>query len=186
MPPMNRNKPKTSLGSDATYAATEFFRDFPDDAACLDWLWRYLYSADGSHARCPKCERTRRFHRVKSRPSYSCDSCGWHLHPLKGTIFEKSSTPLTHWFYAAYLMASTRCGISAKQLERELGVTYKTAWRIFNKIRSLMAQDALTLGGTFQLDESYLGGKAKNMHAAKRAERIQGRGASGKTPVFGM
>ena len=55
---------------------------------------------------------------------------------MKGTIFEKSTTSLQLWFYAMFLMASTRCGISAKQLERELGVTYKTAWRMFNKIRT--------------------------------------------------
>ena len=82
---------------------------------------------------CPKCERERKFHRAKTRASYACDSCGLHIHPMKGTIFEKSTTSLQLWFYAIYLMASTRCGISAKQLERELGVTYKTAWRMMKQ-----------------------------------------------------
>ncbi len=114
----------------------DFMRDFPDDAACLDYLWRRHYSYDGEHAQCPKCEEVRKFHRVASRPSYSCDSCGHHIHPTANTIMHKSSTSLHLWFHAIFLMASARCGISAKQLARELGVTYKTAWSIFTKIRN--------------------------------------------------
>jgi len=76
-----------------------------------------------------------------SRPSYSCDQCGHHVHPTAGTIFHKSSTSLKTWFHAIYLMASTRCGISAKQVERETGVTYKTAYRMFNKIRTLLNEE---------------------------------------------
>ena len=115
----------------------EFMREFPDDEACLQWLWRKRYSADGEHAHCPKCERERVFRRYTTsqrRRSWTCIACGYHLHPTAGTIFHKSSTSLHLWFYAIYLMASTRCGISAKQLERELGVTYKTAWRTANLI----------------------------------------------------
>ena len=75
-------------------------------------------------------------------------ACGHYLYPTAGTIFHKSSTSLHLWFYAMYLMTSTRCGISAKQLERELGVTYKTAWRMFTLIRNeLMTQDDETLLG---------------------------------------
>ncbi|WP_277214204.1 IS1595 family transposase, partial [Isoptericola croceus] len=84
---------------------------------------------------------------------------GTHVYPLAGTIFEKSTTPLKSWFYAMHLIASTRCGISAKQLERELGVTYKTAWRMFNQIRKLMADDTGMLGGEVEMDETYVGGK---------------------------
>jgi transposase-like protein len=61
---------------------------------------------------------------------YSCDHCGTQISPMAGTIFEHSSTSLRLWYYAMYLMASTRCGISAKQIQRETGVTYKTAWRM--------------------------------------------------------
>jgi transposase-like protein len=111
-------------------------REFPDDRACLDWLWRNRYSTDGSHAYCQKCDQERKFHRVRSRPSYSCDHCGLHVHPTAGTIFHKSATSLQLWFYALYLMTSTRGAVSAKQLERELGVTYKTAWRIADLIRN--------------------------------------------------
>ena len=126
----------------------EFVKECPDDAACLDMLWRERYASDGHHAGCPKCERERKFHRIKSRPAYSCDTCGHSLYPLAGTIFHKSSTSLHLWFYAIYIMASTRCGVSAKHLERELGVTYKTAWRMFNLIRNkLLTEDKRLLTG---------------------------------------
>lgn len=154
----------------------EFLRDYPDDAACLDFLWRKRFSHDGHSAVCMKCAEIRRFHRVKSRPSYSCDHCGHHLHPTAGTIFHKSSTSLQLWFYAIYLMTSTRCGISAKQLERELGVTYKTAWRMFNLIRTeLMADDDEPLSGEVEVDETSVEGRPRRhmgrSEAAKWRER---------------
>ena len=162
MPPVDRNNPVRGIGSESTYSLMEFMREFPDDATCLDFLWRQRYAPDGHHAACPKCERERKFHRVQSRPSYSCDTCGHHLHPLAGTIFHKSSTSLQLWFYAIYLMTSTRCGVSAKQLERELGVTYKTAWRMFNLIRNkLMTDDDEQLFGDVEVDETSVDGKPR-------------------------
>ena len=133
------------MTSDSEYMLVEFCRDFPHDEACLQWLWRQRYSQDGEHAFCERCEQERAFHRYtakQQRQDWTCTACGLHVHPTAGTIFHKSSTSLHLWFYAMYLMTSTRCGISAKQLERELGVTYKTAWRMFNLIRNeLMGQD---------------------------------------------
>lgn len=138
--PRTRSDPMRSRPNDDRYTCADLEREFPDDAACLDWLWRQNHSSDGGHADCPKCGRQRRFHRVRTRPSYSCDSCGYHLHPTSGTIFHKSSTGLDTWFKAVVIMGSTRCGVSAKQLQRELGVTYKTAWRMAKLIRQkLMA-----------------------------------------------
>ncbi len=131
----DRNNPERRKSSEADYSLMEFMQAFPDDAACLDKLWRDRYAPDGHHAQCPKCERERKFHRTKTRASYTCDTCGLHVHPQKGTIFERSSTSLHLWFYAMYLMASTRCGISAKQMERELGVTYKQAHKMMKRIR---------------------------------------------------
>jgi transposase-like protein len=141
----------------------EFMREFPDDAACLDQLWRSRFAPDGYTTECPSCERERRFHRVKDRPAYDCDTCGHHLHPTAGTIFHKSSTSLHLWFYAMYLMASTRCGLSAKQLEREIGVSYKTAWRMLNLIRNqLMTQEQdEPLSGDVEVDETAGGGKVR-------------------------
>jgi len=145
----------------------EFMREFPDDAACLEWLWRNRYSEDGRYAYCPKCAKERPFHKVKERPAWDCDYCGHHLHPLAGTIFHKSSTSLHLWFFAIHLMTSTRCGVSAKQLERELGVTYKTAWRMFNLIRNkLMADDHGPLSGEVEMDETSVDGKPRKGYLA--------------------
>jgi transposase-like protein len=144
----------------------EFMREFPDDAACLEHLWRSRYSPDGTHADCPKCERGgvvfKRYATAQGRQSWTCTACGHHVHPTAGTIFAKSSTSLHLWYYAMYLMASTRCGISAKQLERELGVSYKTAWRMLNRIRNeLMAQTDEPLSGDVEVDETAGGGKVR-------------------------
>jgi transposase-like protein len=149
----------------------EFMREFPDDTACLDYLWRTRYAPDGHTAHCPKCDKKRRFHRVKDRPSYDCDTCGHHIHPTAGTIYHKSSTSLHLWFYAAYMITSSRRGVSAKTLERELGVTYKTAWRMFNLIRNeLMSQDDDgILGGEVEVDETFIKGRMRNDERRRRA-----------------
>jgi transposase len=170
MPPVDRNNPVRSKASESSYSLMEFLREFPDDASCLQWLWRNRYSEDGEHAFCPHCEKERSFKRYatkQQRQSWTCTACGRHLQPTAGTIFHKSSTSLQLWFYAMYIMASTRCGVSAKQLERELGVTYKTAWRMMNLIRNqLMTQDGdEPLSGEVEADETWIGGK---MHESER------------------
>ncbi|HEU5002164.1 MAG TPA: IS1595 family transposase [Actinomycetota bacterium] len=160
----------------------EFDRQFPDDAACLDWLVGYLYPV-GVH--CPTCEKVTKHHRVKTRTCFACQFCGHQEYPMKGTIFEGSSTSLRLWFYGIYLMASTRGGISAKQLERELGVSYPTAWRMFNKIRSLMGQDAdAPMEGTIEMDEAYIGGKPRLGDVRNRQDARMW--AEKKAKVFGM
>ncbi|MDB5164887.1 MAG: transposase [Candidatus Saccharibacteria bacterium] len=120
------------------FTITDFLNRFPNSDSCLEEIKRLRWG--DSHI-CPKCERSSNFYKVKGRTAYACQFCGHHLYPLAGTIFDKTSTPLTSWFYAIYLMAQTRSGISAKQLQRELGVTYKTAWRMFKQIRLLLSDD---------------------------------------------
>ena len=181
---VNRNQPRKAGGSEAKYTIFDFDAEFPDDRACLDYLVTVLYP-DGIF--CPTCNKVTKHHRENGRPSYACQYCGHHEHPLKGTIFEGSPTSLKLWFYGMFLMASTRCGISAKQLERELGVTYKTAWRMFNKIRSLLDQDGEMFDGTVEIDEAYYGGQAKWRSAARsKAAGVHGRGIHDKTPIVGM
>jgi transposase len=163
MPVTDRNNPQRHPSSESDFSLMEFMCEYPDDAACLDRLWRDRFAPDGHRACCPRCERQRKFHRTRTRACYTCDTCGLHVHPMKGTIFEKSTTSLHQWFYAMYLMASTRCGISAKQLERELGVTYKTAHRITKKVRMELMHDMddEPLKGDVEIDETSWGGKAR-------------------------
>lgn len=187
MPPANRHEPKRAKSSDSQYSVTEFLADYPDDAACLEHLWRSRYSADGEHAECPKCETERTFKRyatTQGRQSWTCTGCGHHVHPTAGTIFHGSSTSLRLWFHALYLMTSTRCGISAKQLERELGVHYKTAWRMFNKIRTELMKDddPEQLQGEVEVDETAWGGKARKKMDRWEAAQFRER----KTTILGM
>jgi len=156
------------------YTIRDFKINFPNDEACLEWLKNSRWP-DGIH--CVKCDKVTKHHHVSKRTSYACDECGNHVYPMAGTILEKSSTSLTTWFHAMFLMANTRCGISAKQLERETGVTYKTAWRMFKQIRSMLSDDVSLEGSSVEVDETYIGGR-------RRGKR--GRGAEGKTPVVGL
>jgi transposase-like protein len=131
---------------------------------------------------CAKCGVEQKHHRVTGRTAYACQACGNHIYPLAGTVFEKSTTSLKTWFYAMYLMGSTRCGISAKQIQRETGVTYKTAWRMFRQIRSLLSEDGLQLeGSTIEMDEMYHGGKRQRM-----GQRGRPSFGSHKVAVVGM
>jgi transposase len=158
-----------------TITIQEFMKRFPDDAACLDHLMKLRF---GDEFPCPKCGEIGKFRKLAKHPAYTCN-CGHHIHPMQGTIFNDSHTPLAKWFYAMYLFTTTRHGVPAKELQRQLGVSYPTAFRMAHLIRQYMAKvdgDG-SLGGHVEIDETYIGGK----RPGKR-----GRGAAGKTIVFGM
>ena len=165
-----------SPSASPAFNVREFFARFPNDDACLDHVMEVRY---GMRHACEKCGVEATFHKITGRRAFSCASCGHHVYPCAGTIFEDSRTKLTLWFYAIYLFVTTRHGVSGKELQRQLGVTYKTAWRIGQQIRTLMASaDGFEmLQGHVELDEAYVGGH----RPGKR-----GRGAAGKTVVFGM
>ena len=169
-------KPTQSIPKHLRYTIQQFNAQFPNNDACLDWIKAERWPS--GLIPCEKCGKDRKHHRVTGRPAYACDYCGSMVSPMAGSIFEKSSTSLRTWFYAMYLMSATRCGISAKQIQRETGVTYKTAWRMFKQIRTLMSEDVSLEGEAVEMDETYIGGK-------KRKGSKRGRGGEHKTCVVG-
>lgn len=158
----------------------QFFKQFPDDESCLNHLFEIRF---GQGFTCPSCERPSNWYRIKAERAYSCQWCGYHLHPTVGTPFEQTRTALQSWFYAIYLFTTTRNGVAAKELERQLGVTYKTAWRMADLIRKHMADvdgDDL-LGGqgaVVEIDETLIGGVQRT--------GVSGPNMQNKTVILGM
>lgn len=154
-----------------------FEAEYPNDDVCLDAIFQNRF---GDLKYCPKCGAETKFYRVKKRQCYACMHCGYQLHPLAGTIFRKTTTPLKDWFYAIYLFSVSKNGVSAKELERHLGVTYKTAWRMAKQIRKLMSDELGSLSGEVEVDETYIGGKGMNRARETRSTY------SNKEVVMGM
>ncbi len=158
------------------FTLRSFLEKYKTNDACLEEIKNMRWS---NGITCKKCNKVTSHYKITGRMQYACSMCGTHVAPLAGTIFEKSTTPLTDWFYAMFLMINTRCGIPAKQLQRELGVTYKTAWRMAKQIRILMADmDGGVLDGVVEVDETYVGGKPRL--------REFGEGVKDKEVVMGM
>ena len=114
----------------------ELGKKYPNDAACLDRI--FIIRFGERNVGCPGCGKISRFHRIKSRKCYACQWCGHQLHPLTGTIFQKSSTPLTSWFYVIWRYShqpSTR--FSVKSISADFEVSLKCARRMIKKVKSL-------------------------------------------------
>ncbi len=129
------------------YTIKHFNNQFPDDNACLDYIFKYKYPD------------LKGYYRVKGRKCYT-NSKNTHIYPLVGTIFENSSTSLRSWFYAMFLFSVSKNGVAAKEIERHVGVSYKTAWRMAKQIRTLM-NDSIALSGIVEVDETYIGGRRR-------------------------
>ena len=160
-------------------AVQDFFKKFPDDDTCLEHLMELRF---GNPLYCPKCGAEGQFAKLKKLPAYACPTCGHHIHPMVGTPFERSHTPLQKWFYAMYLFTTTRHGVPAKELQRQLSVTYKTAWRMGHEIRKYMGKvdGDPPLTDHVEIDETYIGGRKPKIKG------FTGRGAKGKTVVMGI
>lgn len=150
-----------------TLTVQQFFAKFPDDDACLEHLMVVRF---GRTIECPKCWKKGNFTKLTKLPAYSCPWCGHHVHPMVGTPFERSHTALQKWFYAMYLFTTSRHGVPAKELQRQLGVTYKTAWRMAHEIRKYMAKvdGTGTLSGHVEVDETLVGGSREGEGYANR------------------
>ena len=158
------------------YSTKDFDKDFPNDDTCLEWLFQNRFP---NGVTCEKCGKITKHYRIQSQPCYSCEFCGNHIHPMAGTIFEDTKFDhLRLWFKAVAYMAVTRCGISSRQLSRDLGVTVKTGYRMWKQIRSILKEgDEIKFAGKVEVDETYIGGKAHGK---------RGRGSENKTVVLGM
>jgi len=158
------------------------FAQFGTDEQCRIALEKLRWP-DG--VKCPRCQSDK-ISRNYKRNSLECEPCGYHFSVTSGTIFHDTHLPLTKWFAAIYLICESKKGMSANQLKRTLGVAYKTAWYLCHRIREAVKDaDTSLLSGIVECDETYIGGKAKNMHKKDRERKIQGRGAVGKAMVLG-
>ena len=157
----------------------QFQGRFPTEDSCLDHLFQVRYGGTD----CPKCHRPVKYTRVRGRRAYQCQWCANNLYPTAGTPFDRTRTSLRDWFLVMFMFCTTRNGVAAKEIQRQIGVTYKTAWRMAHEIRKYMGQldSDDPLGGPGQIvevDEAMIGGKAKGTRG--------GRYAGGKTVVLGM
>jgi transposase len=157
----------------------QFQKAFPTEEACLDHLFKVRF---GDGFECPGCARPAKFHRVTTRRSYTCQWCGYQVYPTAGTPMDRTRTSLRDWFYVMFLFTTTRNGVAAKRVQREIGVTYKTAWRMCHEIREYMGEldsdDPLGGPGSIvEVDETLVGGSVSG----------KGSGYKGnKTCVIGM
>ena len=178
MPTRKRNRPSKAGQRESNvqaYSVREFFAEFQNDDACLTRVMEVRY---GLRHVCRKCGKDSTFHKLANRRAYSLARIVATISiRAPGRSFEDSRTPLQTWFYAIYLFIATRHGVSGKELQRTLGVTYKTAWRIGMQIRDLMGKvDSFeTLKGHVEIDEMVFGGRRR------MAEKM-----SNKTVVMGM
>ena len=166
------------------FTVYKFFRkEYPDEDACLRKVLRIVLGED---TECPTCLAVNSLRKVKNRRCFQCTKCRHQVYPCKGTIFEKSTTPLTYWFFAIFLFTKSKNGLSACELQRQLGVTYKTAYRMLKQIRLSIIQESFKLSGEVEVDETFVGGLNKNRHFDKKTPQSQGRSTVDKTPVFGI
>lgn len=137
----------------------EFMAMFPNDDACLEHLFKARY---GTNYECDRCGERGKWKKLAKMPAYTCQ-CGNHIHPMVGTPFHRSHTPLQKWFYAMYLFTTTRHGVPAKELQRQLSVNYKTAWRMGHEIRKYLGyvDGDPPLGGHVEADDTMVGGHRK-------------------------
>jgi transposase len=117
-----------------------FQKLFPNEEACFEYVFK-----NSCNVKCNMCAAGKRY-RVSSRKCYACSRCGKQIHPLANTIFEKSSTSLALWFYAVFIITHAEKPVSARELERHLGVTYKTAWRMLKNIKTEMSSQERVRG----------------------------------------
>lgn len=169
----------------------ELMKRFPTEDSVIDYYIKIRYP-QGVH--CNHCGSPKVYQETKRRKVFSCNDCLSTFSPFTGTIFEKSSTDLRKWMYAIHLFLNGKKGISGLQLQREIGVTYKTAWRMLQQIRMAMGngEHSEFVDTIVEIDETYIGGKPRkdnehddNLPKGTGTGAKRGRGTD-KTPVVGV
>lgn len=155
-----------------TYTIKQLRKDFPTEQAVLEVLF------DANHSK--KCSCGGTYKPLFIRRQYQCSKCRFQIAPTNDTIFHKSTTPLTDWVYAIYLFSQAKSGISAKELERHLGCTYKTAWRMLKMIREALPVSTNKLTGEVEFDTMVFGGRIKKPIGSNN----EGSSMGNKTPVY--
>ena len=142
----------------AEFNLVELIEQFGSEDRCHEYLEGLRWP---DRVACPRCESTK-ISRIKARRQFDCDACRYQFSVRVGTLFHDSKLPLWKWFLAVYMMGESRKGISANQIKRTLGVSYKTAWYLCHRIRAAMVdEDAPLLRGIIEADETYIGGRAR-------------------------
>ena len=163
-----------------------FLKKFPTENKIIDYFIKVRYK----NIKCNHCGHNKvyAYSNEDKKKFFRCGFCNRDFSIFKNTIFEKSSTDLRKWFFAIHLFLNGKKGISALQLQREIDVTYKTAWRMLHKIREAMGNrkkddDDDFMDRIIEMDETYLGGKAENKHMN---ERISTKGKFKKDGILEM
>ncbi len=156
---------------------------FSDPMVCLEAVSKAKWP---NGPECPKCG-AKRLSFLKTRLMWTCLECRKQFSVKVGTIFEDSAIPLNKWLVAMWLVGNCKNGVSSYEVGRALKVTQRTAWFMTHRIRYAMHTGSINqMTGEVEADETFVGGKARFMHADKRAEKIHGRGPMGKAIVFGL
>lgn len=161
----------------------DLVKKFPDEKTCIEhleairWAGNVVSPFDPA-SKVYKCAGFK----------YKCKNTGKYFNVRTGTIFEDSKVPLQKWFTAMYIVNSHKKGISSHQLAKDIEITQKSAWFMLHRIRYAFGHENFrkTFSDVVQADETFIGGKNKNRHAAKKVEKSQGRSFKHKTPVLGL
>lgn len=177
----NRKAPGKSLRNGISLF--QLMQMFPDETAARKWFESIIWE-DGV-ARCHRCGGTNTYEVPSGKPlPHRCRDCRKHFSFRHGTLLEDSHVPLQKWAFAIYLLVTSLKGVSSMKLRRDLDITQKTAWHMLHKIRHALSGSGISMSGTVEVDETYIGGLERNKHESDKLKA--GRGSVGKSAVVGI